>query len=178
MGAWKHYRFKEFTLRPAGAIETDRLLVKQWIEADPFHRGQDADFWLEQGPSCDSYLLLDEDGALFFWKGVAKRESQLAETRIEMHIQFPPMPAESSERILLRRRLKAGMLCGLTWLLQMLRKIDVAEVYFESSSESLAAFAMIHLGFTLAPDGRQMFKRLVLPISPQEPFTNENRREP
>jgi|SRR5215469_1922077 len=153
MSASHTYRFFQFTLRPAGSIATDLLLAQQWTAADPWHCSTvDPTFWLVQQLRCDSYLLLDQEGPLFFWRGVFKDRS------IEMHIQFPPTPGERMERQRLRRRVRAGLLVGLTWLEGMLRKIGIEEIYFESVSPKLIDFCTHHLKF--AQEGQRISKRI------------------
>jgi hypothetical protein len=152
MGATVTFRFLEYTLRPAEAF--DRTMAEQWTKADPYHPDVNPEFWIEQAPDRDSYLLLDEQGALFFWKGIL-----IGNGRMEMHIQFCPMPGDRPSRMRLRKRIRAGLRCGLTWLMQMLHKAgEVKEVYFDSSSDALTTFAVKHLGFV--KDGARMRKRL------------------
>lgn len=155
MSATEDYRFFGFLLRPAGAMATDGQLARQWTEADPWHCATtDPDFWLEQGVSCDSYILFDNEGPVFFWKGVL-----LPHRTMEMHIQFPPFPKEDrAGRHHLRHRIRAGMIVGLRWLENMLAVSGVEEVYFDTVNPTLAEFATLHLKFV--HDGQRLTKRL------------------
>jgi len=153
MSARGTFRFSEFTLRPAGAIATDALLAKQWTEADPWHNTVQPSFWIEQGQHCDSYILYDKDGPVFFWKGVL-----ISPRSMEMHIQFPPRPANAQERRRLRGRVALGLIVGLKWLEGILFATGVKEIYFDSFSDDLIVFCVNRLDFV--QDGPLLRKRL------------------
>jgi hypothetical protein len=158
MSATESYRFHQFLLRPAGSVATDALLAKQWTKADQWHSSTvDPRFWLEQGSDRDSYILIDKEGPVFFWKGILIQGTH----QMEMHIQFPPLPADRVERHHIRHRIAAGMLVGLLWLEGMLFKTGVEEVYFDSPNPSLAEFCTHHMKFT--QEGQRLRKRLSPP---------------
>lgn len=164
MSATETHRFLDFTLRPAGAIATDHVLAKQWTAADPAHRRTRWTFWLEQDFDRDSYLLLDAEGALFFWSGILQIKSEPGarpKRVIEMHIQFPPTPTDRMEQIILRRRLAHGLRSGLAWLIERLIDAKVEEAYFDSESETLITFCINHLGFHR--DGYRLRLQLIPP---------------
>jgi hypothetical protein len=144
-----------FTLRPAG--DDDRQLAEQWTQADPEHAGVvDPGFWLQQDVGQDSYILLDKEGAIFFWKGILKCLDPAGKLGVEMHMQFPPEGGtyHSIGAANLRARIRIGMVLGLHWLEQMLKRANVAEVYFESKNLNLIFFCKKHLGFIRDGDGR------------------------
>lgn len=176
MSAIGTFRFPpNFILRPAGAIATDRLLAKQWTEADPDHCGRvKPEFWLEQDFDIDSYLLLDAEGPLFFWKGIIRLDELLSRPSarvIEMHIQFPPA-MDSRE---LRARIREGLVEGLHWLEQILHQAKVLEIYFDSTNPVLIYFCENRLGFTR--EGLRLRKRLISPPVGRNASGNQNTSE-
>jgi hypothetical protein len=163
MSARGTFKFRDYTLRKAGAIMTDRLLAKQWTEADPEHSGMNPEFWIEQDFDCDSYLLLDDEGALFFWKGIVRLDKLTDVRVVEMHIQFPPAPTDPEEARSQRLRIMQGLTEGLAWLKIALLQVNVKAVYFDSENPVLIRFCEKHLGFIRSGS------RLVKWISPSPP---------
>lgn len=133
MSATETYHFGTYTLRPAGMI-VDFYLAHEWTRADPDHKDVSPQFWLEQGPDSDAYLLLDQEGPLYFARLIRTTPEQ-----VEMHIQFPPQTGH--------RRVVLGLMNGMVWLEKMLRRIRIRELYFKSCSPTLIRFAIRRLGF-------------------------------
>lgn len=159
MGASATFQFaRKYTLRPAGGEARDSGLAEKWIAADPYHRGRvQPDYWLEQGIGIDSYLCLDDEGPLFFYKMVLFEDSSSSRA-IEIHIQFPPSPSVPKKYKQYRSRMAEGLIEGLAWLEKILRQAEVREMFFESTNPGLIAFAIRRLGFVL--EGGKLRKRL------------------
>lgn len=153
MTATQTHHFGQYTLRPATAA--DLSLATEWTQADPHHReAVKPEFWLKQEWCSDSYLLFDRRGPVFMCRIIIVTETSDPHPCVEMHIQFPPEPEDAAQRSALHYRTAMGMTRGLNWLMDMLRKVRVKEIYFESNSEPLIKFAIGKLGF------RQMGNRL------------------
>ena len=149
MPATMTYRFFDYTLRPAG--ERDFLLAEDWVAADPYHRGIDPLFWLDQGPRSESYLLSDQvDGPIFFFKMQRTQDPRV----IELHIQFPP-PAHYVRK---NTRLMLGLVIGLEWLESVLIESGISTVFFESQNPRLTDFCTRRLGF--ATNGKWLVKTI------------------
>lgn len=158
MGAVETFCFSGFTLRPAGE-RGDFDLASAWTEADPHHRSTVLpEFWLEQCPGRDSYLFLDQEGPLFFFKMIlfiwSSRDRAKIEKRCQLHIQFSPRMEEKHER----QRVMRGLREGLAWLEAMLKQCQVKELFFDSRSESLVDFTVKRLGFEQV--GETLSKRI------------------
>lgn len=135
MTALASFTFQGFTLRPTRY--DDRDLAADWTAADPDHCSTaDADFWLEQRPGIESYLLEDAGGPVFFFKMERRTADQ-----VEVHIQFPPGDRNNKVRIL------AGLSSGYEWLERVLISHAVRTVTFTSRNPSLIAFCERRLGF-------------------------------
>jgi hypothetical protein len=133
--------FNGFTLRPASS--GDRVLAILWNGADLEHRvTTQPDFWLEQSADCESYVLADQFGAVFFFK--MQRHSR---EQIELHIQFPPACPQVTGELLRKRRVMRGLMLGLQWIEKALGGRGVSELLFKSHNESLISFCVKHLGF-------------------------------
>jgi len=172
MSATETFKFMHFTLRPAGVIATDQVLARDWTFADPDHCGRvRPSFWVEQDFGKDSYLLFDREGPVFFWKGILLVEPR----RVEMHIQFPPMPKNLHEKLQRLMRTRAGLIHGLAWLEGLLSKASVEEIYFDSLSRPLIAFATKRLGFV--QEGQRISKRLLPLPECQQAYTNETKAQ-
>jgi hypothetical protein len=145
MSATRTYYFNDYTLRPADL--GDIALAVRWTAADADHVGRThPDFWVEQTLSNDSYLLLDKQGPLFFFK-----LHRITVKSVELHIQFPPLPGNQG-------RILVGLIDGCDWLDGMLKGSRIEEVFFMSANESLVRFASRRLGY--AQDGSRLAKRV------------------
>jgi hypothetical protein len=133
LAATETWEFDGYRLR--ATLASDLELAREWTEADRAHAGLDPAFWLEQGPTKQSYLLHDEDGPVFFFKGV------LAGRTLEVFIQFPA-PAAAITEMLLSKALAAGT----RWLAERMRGV-VDEFTFETKSPSLKRFCERRLNF-------------------------------
>lgn len=152
MTALASFTFQGFTLRPTRY--DDRDLAEEWNAADPDHcNTTDPDFWLEQRPGIESYLLEDAAGPIFFFKMERRAADQ-----VEVHIQFPPGDRNNKVRIL------AGLSSGYEWLERILILHAVRTVTFTSQSPSLIAFCERRLGFI--EQGGRLWKVLT-PLSQQ-----------
>lgn len=168
MSAIETFVFDEYLLRPAGP--KDLALAEDWTEADDWHRANTpARFWLQQGRGVDSWLLKDKDGPIYFARlkmidlkagdpGPAEvlYDTEGAGRCVRLDVQF--MPAKSREAAI---RIRAGIQKGLAWLLPKLEQAGVSELYFDSKSETLIRFCVIHLGF------EQQGERLRKMLSPE-----------
>lgn len=143
------FQFKGYRLKPASLV--DLPLAKAWTKADPDHAGKvDPGFWLGQSARTQSYLLIDADGPVFFFKGSVAGKS------LEVHVQFPP-DDDAAMHHLRRRRISQGLIEGLTWLEGHMR-YAVDEIVFESTTPALIRFCQRHLGFT--HEGGRLRKKL------------------
>ena len=143
----ERWEFDGYQLR--ATIASDLPLATEWTTADKYHEGLDPAFWLEQGPAKQSYLLYDESGPIFFFKGV------LAGRTLEVFIQFPA-PSGAANEMLLSKALTAGTM----WLAGRMRGV-VDEFTFETKSPSLKRFCERRLHFE-ERDGK-MRKRIEQP---------------
>lgn len=158
MVALARFTFCGFTLRPAG-MKDDRKLAAEWTAADRFHRlTTRADFWLEQEPGTESYLLEDKVGPVFFFKMV-----RTGKTEVEVHIQFPPRPADHAASQAQRARVVQGLILGFEWLERVLLLTGVRTVFFVSKSPSLIAFTIKRMGFVR--ESGKLFKTLTPPMA-------------
>jgi hypothetical protein len=141
------FRFDGFTLRPA--IDSDLLLAGYWVSADPDHRlTTKAIFWIEQSATSNSFLLEDQDGAVFFFKIVDEGNRTLA-----IHIQFGP-----DNTAQMRARIMNGLTMGFAWLQKRLMAMGYEAVYFNSNNPSLIYFSQKRLGFVW--DGKKLIRRI------------------
>ena len=161
MAALREFEFGGFKLKPATADYY--RLAEVWTKNDPDHRDKlDFEFWLEQDACRDSYLLFDQDGPLFFFKmHLINRQT------VRVFIQFPteatskefantPEDIRKAQRT--GERLRRGLLLGMAWLEEMLKKNGVKEIFFDSVSKSLISFCVKRLGFT--EEGEYLKKHL------------------
>lgn len=149
------HRFSGYTLVPADA--SCLMLACVWTTADPDHAGRvKPEFWIEQGEGMESWLLYDKHGAVYFFKSIRRGLD------IEIHIQFPPYPAEAGATARMRhhRRISFALIEGMRWLENRVRG-RIREIRFESRNPSLIRFAEKHLGFT--NENGQLSKRLEAP---------------
>lgn len=138
MTALNTFGFSGYTLRPAAT--SDLSLAQDWTEADDDHRETTfPTFWLAQGEGCDSYLLSDPIGPVFFFKMVRVDGATQA---VELHIQFMP---EAQPRD--RERKREGLTQGMEWLERILRASGISHIRFKSTKPELIAFCRKRLGF-------------------------------
>jgi hypothetical protein len=138
MTATKTYYFGGYTLEPT--TEQHLELAEKWTALDKYHAGViSPEFWLYQGASTDSYLLNDGAGPVFFLK-VHQHEGK----RVALHIQFMPCATEQD-----MERTVEGLLQGTPWLEGILRESQVEEIFFDTQSKPLIAFAIKRLGFLM-----------------------------
>lgn len=138
MPATETFRFYGYTLRPA--TEADWLLAEEWSNADRYHvDAGNPMFWLDQSPQCESYLLLDRRGPIFFFKMQRTPDSHI----IEFHIQFPP-PARFVRK---NHRVMVGLMYGMEFLESMLPNSGITTVFFSSRSSNLIRYCVDRLGF-------------------------------
>lgn len=134
------FRFLGFRLRPARP--EDLPLAAEWTQADPDHRGRVApEFWLEQRPGFESYLVRDNGGPLFFIKMVSKELADRSPA-VELHIQFSP-----TDKMARRQRVMDALIQGFKWLESELAEKGIRTVYFESRNPQLMQFCRKRLGF-------------------------------
>lgn len=140
------WEFDEYVLRAAS--EADLPLAASWTHADEAHRELDPAFWLEQTPAKQSYLLFDNDGPVFFFKGV------LTGRVLEVFVQFPPHAVgdDLALRFEQKFRVAKALARGTEWLETRMRGV-VEEFVFETLSPSLKHFCEHRLGFE-EHDGR------------------------
>jgi hypothetical protein len=131
------FTFGGFTLRPAGVEDLE--LAAAWSEADPAHRGTPAAFWIAQSMDIKSFLLLDEDGPVFFFRMKAVFGT---EGHVQVYIQFPPDSTREMEE-----RVQRGLLEGFAWLESQLLRVPFYAVYFDTKNPKLAYFCRRQLGF-------------------------------
>lgn len=160
MSAIETFSFGPYTLRPAGRDPGDLQLAQVWTSADRDHAGRVLPgFWLEQKLGRDSYILLDYNGPLFFFKLIQYVEPITnGKPMCEIHIQFPPAPGQAETQPLQRERLAMALHEGLQWLERVLIGNRIGEIFFDSSSDPLVAFCIKRLGFVL--EGGKLRKRL------------------
>ena len=144
----KTWEFDGYQLR--ATVASDLELATEWTTADKYHAGLDPAFWLEQGPTKQSYLLYDESGPVFFFKGV------LTGRALEVFIQFPA-PGTAANEVVLSKALAAGTM----WLANRMRGV-VDEFTFETESPSLKRFCERRLHFE-ERDGK-MRRRIDEPV--------------
>lgn len=145
LGLLPSFHFAGYTLRPTQI--DDLQLARAWNDADPDHvRTTQPSFWIVQSTCSNSYLLEDQDGAVFFFKMV------LAGRRVEVHIQFPPGTALAQSRV------RHGLRLGIQWLEKQLISAGFDGYFFHSRNPSLVVFCENRLGFEW--NGRSIFKNL------------------
>jgi hypothetical protein len=152
MPAISSFGFNGFTLRPTSAT-TDWQLAHDWQQADPHHRGGRTDFWLEQRPGVESYLLLKGNTPVFFL-----RMARLSRFEVELHIQFSPELPEPDAEAERKRQMMLGMVQGLVWIEKVLSNLHVERISFTSRSPRLTKFCVRRLGFK--QDGERLEKDL------------------
>lgn len=128
------FQFGAYTLRPT--IMNDFPQAAVWTSNDPDHRGKIAPaFWID---GRDTYLLIDEQGPVFFFK-----TQLVGEKTIKLYIQFGP---DDTRRAKLRTI--KGLVAGLEWLEKELLECSYENVYFTSKRPALISFCEDRLGFT------------------------------
>lgn len=148
MAAITTFQFGKYTLRPPG--EGDIKLAVEWTEKDPFHRLTTLPkFWMEQTKFIDSYLLLDNEGPVFFIRIDQSLDAAC------LHIQFMPMMThKESQRTML------ALMRGLEWLERILVGNAIKTLFFDSENSNLIRFSVTRLGFTQTSETR-LEKRLI-----------------
>lgn len=127
------YHFHGYTLRPA--TSEDILMSTAWTAADPWHANTtNPEFWLDQSPGIESYILEDAEGPVFFFRMTRA---------VRLDIQFPPEPPEGDTR----KRVRDGLREGFGWLAAVLALSGVHEVIFKSENPELIRSAEKRLGF-------------------------------
>jgi hypothetical protein len=160
LGTPEAWEFDGYRLR--ATIASDLGLAAEWTAADAAHAGLDPMFWLEQGPSKQSYLLFDDEGPVFFFKGILAMVAHLGGTQIlEVYIQFPPFATAAHEVHAYKTRIARALAGGTEWLAGRMRGV-VDEFVFETSSPSLKHFCERRLDFEMR-DGR-LRKRIGVPV--------------
>lgn len=160
MTAFNTFRFFGYQLRPAG--RKDLPLAVQWDDLDEDHHGRvDPQFWVEQGPGEEAYVLEDQEGpdkntVLFFLK-LCGQGMHNGLRVVELHIQFDPGVDGKA-----RARRRHALMEGLQWLERTLRLSGGKEIFFRSRNEGLILFAQKRLGFVIDPvrsDGEAVLRR-------------------
>lgn len=143
------YQFDQYTFRPA--LESDVELARAWNAADKDHtwEAQYPDYWIEQNPMMNSYLLEDADGTIFFVKSIRHQHCE-----VEITLQF-----DRRCRSVSRMRAMRAMIAGFGWLKKTLPRNGFRAVYFASKSKTLGLFVEKVLGFT--HDGHRYIYHLV-----------------
>jgi len=143
MSATRTYHFDHYLLRPVN--ETDATFAINWTLEDPHHRDLTMpDFWLEQTGTRDSYILLDNEGRVFFLK-----LHKLGEDAVDIHIQFSPDDSRHQTM-----RVSKALMVGLEWLEEKLRAHGIRHLSFDSASDRLIYFAIKKLKFHSTEDYR------------------------
>lgn len=157
MAALASFSFRGYTLRPAcadvppkgkrgGKIHPglyDLQHATVWTKADPHHRHKTPpEFWLEQGPGVESYMMEDRYGPLLFFKMVRGPEKT-----VEMHVQFPPYPHTPTGRAELRCRIVHALMLGFEWLERVLSLRGVESLSFVCDTPTLRQFCIKRLQF-------------------------------
>lgn len=133
-----YFNFGQYTLRQT-VIEDIHLAI-EWTALDYYHQASTFPFfWLENIPGREAYLLIDSIGPVFFFK-----MHRLPEKHLELHIQF--MPLKTAED---RKRTRAGLIEGMTWLKTILSQTGITRVSFLSSNPDLSRFCRRRLGFAV-----------------------------
>lgn len=158
MTAFNTFRFFGYQLRPASI--DDLPAATKWNAADEDHRGRvNPQFWVDQGPGEEAYVLEDQDGPdrmLFFLK-LCRQGMHRGQAVIELHIQFDPEVGGTA-----RTRRRHALMEGLQWLERTLRLSGGKELFFRSRNEGLILFAQKRLGFIIDParaDGEAVLRR-------------------
>lgn len=138
MSALPTFTFGMYTLRPATA--EDFPLAAAWNAADPDHRNIDPLFWID---GRDSYLLIDPEGPVFFFKIERGRTREA-----KFYIQFENC-AGKADAAQCRQRAMDGLMDGSAWLEKELSELGFETVYFTSKSRPLIYFCSKRLGFTV-----------------------------
>lgn len=132
MSARVSYTFFGYTLRPATAEDIE--LARAWTAADPDHRGVIApEFWVEQAPGIDSYVLVDAAGPVFFFR---------MQRAVRLFVQFAPIRNKEDEK-----RAREGIFHGVNFLAAALSKVHIAEMLFDSASKLLRLYVVGRLRF-------------------------------
>jgi hypothetical protein len=150
MPALSSFVFEGLRLRPA--IDGDYPLAQSWADVDPYHRGSNAAFWVDQNPGIESYLLSDRWGPLFFF-----RLDRIAKDAATVHIQFAPGNGADHKIRIIR-----GMTCGLRWIERVLLSAGINALYFDSKNPQLIAFCTRRLGFEKLTDSR--LRKVILDV--------------
>lgn len=147
MSAKQTFSFPGYSMRPANVGNPhDRTAAIHWTKNDPDHQDVNWQFWLEQKPGRDSYVMEDAEGVLLFFKmhhlhitdapipGITSPTHLAA----ELHIQFGP-----------QRRLRnaRGLTEGMAWLENALSLSGIRELVFTSTKPALIEFCTRRLGF-------------------------------
>lgn len=178
------FQFQGFQLYRAG--QQDCWLAQLWTDMDPHHHETTpAEFWVENAPGVESYLLRDRDGWLFFSRLqrrniIARRTPGVAESlwsAVELHIQFGPAEGErvlkpvldrtpyrqetAAMQTINRERTIAGLVRGMEWLELALAGAGVSALFFDSENPNLIRFSQKRLGF--AQEGTKLLKWIIPP---------------
>jgi hypothetical protein len=127
------YQFDGHNVRPV--TEQDRPYLERQIEADPYHRGMEADYFLKPLDGESSWALEDADGRVVFYFKTSPA--------VRMSIQF----TEAG-----KRKNIEGLLKGLAWIEAIFRATRFREIFFDTQGPELQNFAKRHLGFMDAPN--------------------------
>ena len=107
--------------------------IQEWIAADPYHKGQHAEWWLT-GNGLLSFCLQDDKGPLTFVR------LEKAGEYVRIHTQFAPYEEVD------KRRLLVGMVWCMEQLIALYRQ-SKAGMIFDSISPQLIAFMDSRFGF-------------------------------
>ncbi len=131
------YKFEDYTFRPT--LPLDRALARRWNGMDPDHiwEMQYPDYWIEQNPQVNNYVLKDANGILFFVRSIRHMGDE-----IEITLQF-----DRNHHAVSKKRAMNGMEVGLAWLKKALPMNGFKAVYFVSKNQDLIRFAEKRLGF-------------------------------
>ena len=142
------YHFDLFKLRPA--TDADDEISARWIAADPYHDGTRPEFWRTQAPGINSFLLVDAEGPVFFFRiQLTKHAGQL-----KIYIQFAPTAEVAKERTI------KGLTQGMAWFEKFARDSSFTELVTDSKNSALIHFLQSRLGFIQATRGDQLTKSI------------------
>jgi hypothetical protein len=120
------------------SVDTDLEQIKEWIDKDPYHKDQPADWWLT-GNGYLSCALQDSIGPVFYLR--FDQESDL----LRMSTQFAPFEEVSKIRV------AKAILKTFPKFIEAMRP-KFKGIVFESVSPTLIGF-MAKLGFTHSGEG-------------------------
>ena len=131
------FHFGEYTILRAGP--GDKLLIKQWIAADPTHAGVfEPSFFFEEEPGVGCYLVRDQTGPLFFLRTA---------NTVRVNIQFGPSHTEQE-----RNRNRVALQKGLDWMAAVCASRGASEIVFDSKNKLLRVLAIHGMGFEARMD--------------------------